>query len=350
MRSGISKRVSSIGPRIACLLVMGASFAAENQLRSAEPGPLSSEVSPRFRVIVDNDFGGDPDGLFQLAHHLLSPSVDVRAVIASHNYPHGFYGAPGTSAYAAKVASDLLAAMGLAGKVKVLQGSEQPLADLHTAHSSEAAQFIVREAIRTDSELPLFVVCGAGLTDLASAYLINPRIAAHMQLIWIGGPEYEGVSPPPPGKLQVEYNLGIDVHAAQVIFNESNVPIWQVPRDSYRQVLVSYAELEDRLRSDGRLGRFLLGQLKGLVERTHVPFGEAYVLGDSPLVLLTALQSSWDPDPSSSRYITVHAPNVSDSGWYESNPRGRQIRVYTALDTRLVLADLFAKLAASARN
>jgi len=30
-------------------------------------------VKPRMRIIIDNDFGGDPDGLFQLVHHLLSP-------------------------------------------------------------------------------------------------------------------------------------------------------------------------------------------------------------------------------------------------------------------------------------
>jgi hypothetical protein len=41
-------------------------------------------VTPRMRVIVDNDFSGDPDGLFQLTHILLSPSVEIRAIIGSH--------------------------------------------------------------------------------------------------------------------------------------------------------------------------------------------------------------------------------------------------------------------------
>ena len=48
-------------------------------------------VKPRIRVIIDNDFGGDPDGLFQLAHQLLSSSTDVRAIICSHHYKE-FYG------------------------------------------------------------------------------------------------------------------------------------------------------------------------------------------------------------------------------------------------------------------
>ena len=51
----------------------------------------SNIITPRMRVIVDNDFGGDPDGLFQLAHILLSPSVDVRAIIGSYlNAADGF--------------------------------------------------------------------------------------------------------------------------------------------------------------------------------------------------------------------------------------------------------------------
>ena len=41
-------------------------------------------AGPRFRVISDNDYAGDPDGLYQLAHHALSPSVELRAVIGSH--------------------------------------------------------------------------------------------------------------------------------------------------------------------------------------------------------------------------------------------------------------------------
>ena len=46
--------------------------------------PFTPPGGARFRVISDNDYAGDPDGLYQLAHHLLSPSVEVRAVIGSH--------------------------------------------------------------------------------------------------------------------------------------------------------------------------------------------------------------------------------------------------------------------------
>lgn len=38
----------------------------------------------RMRVIIDNDFAGERDGLFALAQLMKSTSVDVRAVIGSH--------------------------------------------------------------------------------------------------------------------------------------------------------------------------------------------------------------------------------------------------------------------------
>ena len=68
---------------------------------------LNDLVKPRMRVIIDNDLGGDPDGLFQLAHHLMSPSVEIRGVIASHLYERGF-GGPGTSEYAKEKALEIL--------------------------------------------------------------------------------------------------------------------------------------------------------------------------------------------------------------------------------------------------
>jgi purine nucleosidase len=75
-----------------------------------------------------------------------------------------------------------------------------------------------------------------------------------------------------------------------------------------------------------------------------VNVGEVYILGDSPLVLLTALQSSFEADPSSSEYVTKMAPLINQQGDYMFNTNGRNIRVYTRLDTQLMLNDFFAKL------
>jgi purine nucleosidase len=333
------------GPLFAVLVIASVLLARPGVSPGQTTAPSDNDTRARYRIIIDNDFGGDPDGLFALAHHLLSPSVEVRGIIGSHHYPNGFYRYPGSPERACEMANALLAAMDLAGKVAVYQGGRDRIGEAGAPIESEAARFIVREAMREDARMPLYVACGAGLTDLASACLMEPRIASRIRLVWIGGHEHEGTAVPPPGGSRIEYNLGIDPKAAQVIFNQSEIPIWQVPRDAYRQALVSYAELRVRMKEDGKLPTFLLGRLRELITRANRNLGETYVLGDSPLVLLTALQSGWEPDPSSSKYISMPTPRITDQGLYENNPQGRPMRVYTQLDTRVMFEDFYAKVA-----
>lgn len=328
---------------LAIALLTGFSLHSSAQIKNVDPGGF---VSPRARVIIDNDFGGDPDGLFQLVHHVLSPSVEIRAIIGSHIKVFG--AGPKTAAYACAVADEVLKTMNLSGRYPLLKGADSSLADIKTPRVSEGAQAIVKEAMRQDTKQPLYVVCGAGLTTIASALLMEPAIAQKIILVWIGGAEYSDIAIPPPGFTPVEYNLDIDIKAAQVVFNVSQVPLWQVPRNVYRQALMSYAELQTQVKTKGEVGKLLAGKLEEVMkmaQKYNFNIGETYVIGDSPLVLFTALQSSFEPDPASSFYVLKTAPMITDSGLYQYNHKGRSIRVYTQIDNRLMFGDFIAKLA-----
>jgi len=304
-------------------------------------------VTPRMRVIIDNDFGGDPDGLFQLAHHLLSPSVEIRAIIGSHLRAGDFFDQSTTQAQnAARKAQDLVNVMGLKTTVPILAGSNVAMPNDSTPVKSDAVNFIIKEAMRTDTKLPLYVVCGAGLTEIASALLTSPEIAGKLTLIWIGGSEYTDLAYPPPNYSTPEYNLNIDIAAARVVFNRSNVPIWQVPRDAYRQAIIPYSQLLLKVKPQGKTGAYLTTVLEDLMKavQKYINLGETYILGDSPLVLLTALQTSFEPDPASSFYSMRMSPLITTQGTYAVNQSGRMIRVYTDLDVELMFSDFFAKL------
>ena len=320
----------------ACLVVPFDPTAGEEAAQDT-----ATLIRKRARVIIDNDFGGDPDGLFQLAHHLLSTSVEVRAIIGSHHHPRGFYGYPGSSQHGVAMAEELLGVMGLAGKVPVIRGAEARLGEASSGDDDEAARFIVRECLREDAREPLYVVCGAGLTNVAMACRMDPSIHARMTVVWIGGSGAEGLQPPPPKPKRAEYNLSIDAKAAEVVFRETRVPLWQVPRDAYRQALVSQAELQARLGGGGKLGGHLLARLRDLMRRADGSLGEAYVLGDNPLVLLTALQSSWEPAPSSCEW----GPPGEARSDAETAAKHR-IVVFRKIDNRLMFEDFFAKIAA----
>lgn len=304
-------------------------------------------ITPRMRVIMDNDFSGDPDGLFALTHLLLSPSVDVRGIIGSHlRADDGFDNSKVQAQHAAVKAREVMQALNIQSNIPVIAGSNIAMPNDSTPVTSEAVTFIIKEALRTDTKQPLYILCGAGLTEIASAVLTEPRIAEKLTLIWIGGPEYTDLAPPPPNYTRLEYNLNIDIAAARVVFNKSVIPVWQVPRNAYRQAIIPYSQLVLKVKPQGKIGSYLSSTLENLMGRIqkYVNLGETYILGDSPLVLLTALQSSFEADPSSSEYVTRMAPIINEYGMYEYNSKARNIRVYNRLDVQLMFNDFYSKL------
>jgi hypothetical protein len=128
---------------------------------------MGNTVTPRMRVIVENDFSGDPDGHFQLAHLLLSPSVEVRAIIGSHlKVGDGFDNSPKKAQNAADKARELLGIMAIKRSIPVLAGPNTAMANDSTPVKSDAVEFIIQEALRTDTKLPQYLLCGAGLTEI----------------------------------------------------------------------------------------------------------------------------------------------------------------------------------------
>ncbi|MDN3583633.1 nucleoside hydrolase [Mucilaginibacter flavus] len=315
---------------------------------SAQTMMMSKVVTPRMRVIIDNDFSGDPDGLFALTHLLLSPSVEIRGIIGSHlKVGDGFDHSTTQADNAVKKATELLKVMKMDGKIPVIAGSNTGMPNDTTVVKSPAVDLIIKEASRTDINLPLYVICGAGLTEIASAALTDPKIASKLTLVWIGGPEYNDLALPPPNYSSPEYNLNIDINAARAVFNHTQLKLWQIPRNGYRQALLPYSELLTRIKPHGEIGKYLsntLENLMGRLQQYHLNIGETYILGDSPLVLLTALQSSFEADPSSSEYTLKPCPAINTQGGYDYNANGRNIRVYGRLDINLMFNDFFAKL------
>jgi len=305
---------------------------------------------PVARLILDNDFSGDPDGLYQLAHHVLSPSVDIELVVGSHLPGFSRASSVHTATDAASSVRELLRVMKRDGAYRVMAGAESAIASRTDWRPSPATDAIVREALREDGRGPLVYAAGAGLTEVALAWLAEPRIGKRLKLVWIGGGEHPGLALPPPGPAELEFNYTIDPIAARIVFNESDIEIWQVPRDAYRRMLVSMAELRE-LAKLGPTAEYLYSRLEGIkAYLANAPAGvaalraETYVLGDSPLVTLSALHTVFQPDPASSTYTLLPTPKIDESGRYRPDPQGRPMRVYSQIDTRLTFADLAAKL------
>jgi purine nucleosidase len=306
-------------------------------------------ISPRSRVISDNDYCGDPDGVVQIAHHLLCKGIDIRAVVSSAVAPHH----PSWNDHCADDGAALVRRIAeLAGRqdVPILSGSSLPM----TAKEpivSPGAEALVAEAMRDDTDLPLFVACAGGLTTVASAWLLEPRIAERLTVVWLGGHAYDTTEEQlSPDYRYRETNVMTDIIASQIVFNDSDLPLWQIPQDAFSDLVASRSELLVRMYPHGPLGAYLFDSVGARVDAWSrgINMGQTYAFGDESVVLLTALGSAYTPEPISSRWITRPRPRLLTSGLYEDDPLGVPIRVFTRLDTRLLFEDLYAKLEAFA--
>ena len=282
-----------------------------------------------IRVITDTDAKNEADDQYAIVHTLLSPRFDNRGIVAAH---FGDKKSKTSMEDSFQEIQTILQLMNISDERLAVRGASHPLPNESTPKTSPGAELIIKEAMANDSR-PLFVTFLGPLTDIASAYLMEPRIAEKVTIIWIGGGKY-----PIGGR---EYNLSNDIHAANVVF-KSNIPVWQVPQNVYRQVMVSLTELESKVKPCGKIGEYLFEQL---VKWSHTPYGmqslyrtgECWCLGDSPAIGLMLYEHEF-------HYDFIPAPEFSLDMLYSYNIPYRSIRVYNYVDSRFVLEDFFAKL------
>jgi purine nucleosidase len=315
----------------------------------SEPSWDADLIAHRSRVICDNDYCGDPDGVVQIAHHLLCKSIDIRAVVSSAVSPHH----PSWNDHCADDGAAIVRRIAeLAGRpnLPILTGSSVPMTS-NEPIPSPGAEALVAEAMRDDTDLPLFVACAGGLTTVASAWLMEPRIVDRVTLVWLGGHAYDVTEDALPADYRYrETNVMTDMIASQAVFNDSDLPLWQIPQDAFSDLVASRSELLVRMRPHGPLGAYLFDSVGARVDAwsSGIKMGETYGFGDESVVLLTALGGAYAPEPISCRWITRPRPRLLTNGLYEDNPDGAPIRVFTKLDTRLLFEDLYAKLEALA--
>lgn len=276
---------------------------------------------PSVRMIADNDYAGDPDGLFALAHHLLTPKAQTKLITVcalddrTHKRPSINDGVA--------AALELIRQLGIKGP-PVVAGT----ASLYSNETGAAAEAIIAEAMREDP-MPLVITCGGPLTNLAAALRQEPQIAKRLKLYWIGGGEH------PHGSW--EYNLMADLEAVRTVFAQPELEITQIPQATYRQMLFSVAELYARMRPISPVTRWLYDRFTS--PPAFVNLGGTWPMGDTPTVLLAAIGDE------SSRFETVPACQIADDGTYGEPIPGRTIRLCTHVDARLGLEDCLALFA-----
>ena len=312
--------------------------------------PFSFPLDKQLRVICDTDANNEADDQYCIAHMLMTPRFDVKALVAEH---YGTDKSPCSEQESYEEIHHIVNLMELNQETLILHGAPSKLPDISTPVTSEGARFIIEEAMKDDSR-PLFVCCIGAITNVASALLLEPRIADRITVIWIGGDTY------PNGGF--EYNLHNDIHAASVVFR-SKAELWQVPKPVYITMKVSFFELLNHVYPCGAPGKYLVEHTMHvareharMMEDTSTPLGsrfltmsraaaatsfagELWCLGDSPAVGLMLNHTV-------GHFHMTDAPcGVNEDCTYNySETSSRRIRVYDDIDNHFILSDFFEKL------
>jgi len=285
--------------------------------------------SSRRRVIINTDAKNEADDQFAIVHALLSPSLEVRGLIAAH---FGTSRSNRSMEESREEIDLLLDLLGVEHHVTVANGAPAAISNEQTPMDSAGAQLIIAESKLATAQEPLFVAFLGPLTDMASAILLDPGIVHRdLVVIWIGGVGYGGVETYPG----VEFNLGNDIAAANVVY-DSGITVWQVPSNVYSQVSVSYTEFEEKIGGTSKLADYLINQM---IEWNRVYSSEpieSRSLGDSPAISLMLY-------PRGGNFRIVPAPRFGQEGHYLPGS-GHPLRVIESVDVRFLLEDMFAKI------
>lgn len=200
----------------------------------------------KIPVILDTDIGTDIDDTWALAMMLKSPELDVKLVVSdTHN-----------TVYRAKLIAKMLE---VAGRTDIPVGvgiklddidedtpryaqyqwvKDYNLADYPGTVYDDGVQAIIDTIMQSDEIVTLVVICP--MPNIAEALRREPRIASKCHFVGMHGAfNWRWNGEPDPGETVAEYNVEIDISAAQKVFSAPWINPIITPLDTCGRVVLN---------------------------------------------------------------------------------------------------------------
>jgi purine nucleosidase len=278
------------------------------------------------RAVVDTDTANEIDDQFAVVYALLSrESIRVEALYAAPFHNERSTGPEDGMLRSYDEIQRLLRRLPRHDSVPVHHGARRWLPGPGQPVPSPAATDLVKRA--GGAAEPLFVITIGAPTNVASALLMEPRLADRIVVVWLGGnPGY--------WHRAVEFNVEQDMHASHVLL-DSGVPLVHIPcRNVTEHLRTTQAEIERFVRGSGPMGDYLAD-----IYAAHFSdhFARSKVLWDIGAV-------AWLVNPDWVPTAVVHSPLLTSEGTWSHDPRRHLIREALCVDRDAIFADLFRKL------
>ncbi len=282
----------------------------------------------KIKMVLDTDTYNEVDDQFALAYALLSPEkIDLLAVYAApfHNDRSANAGDGMEKSY--EEILRLLKFMNKPAESFAFRGSNRYLENINTPVNSPAVEDLIKKAMASSPENPLYVVPIGCITNIASAILIEPKIIEKIVVVWLGGNALYWPH-------QREFNLQQDVLAAQVVFN-SGVPFVTLPcQNVVSHLHTTIPELKYYLEGKNELSDYLY---KIVLEYSGGQKAWSKVIWDVSAVAWL-VNSSWVSTD------LVHSPVLTEQKTFSVDHSRHFMRMATSLNRDAIFRDLFEKL------
>jgi len=171
-------------------------------------------------VVLDTDAYNEVDDQYAISYLLAcGEKLRLQAFYAAPFYKNHLESVRKGMEESYREICDLLKLAGR--KATVLKGSDRFMEDEKTPVDSEAARDLAERALRYSPEEPLYVIAIGAITNIASAMLLEPKVAENTVVIWLGGHAHHYHD-------TAEFNMRQDIPAARVVMG-SGVPFVQLP-------------------------------------------------------------------------------------------------------------------------
>jgi inosine-uridine nucleoside N-ribohydrolase len=206
--------------------------------------PSSTWAKPRALVIT-TDCGADMDDQWAIAHASLAPELKLLAVIGNFApEPHNL-----VSGQTTDCARRVLKVVGRARGIRLYRGADRALPNGAVPARNEGVGAILRLA-RNHSRQNRLIVLGMGpVTDIASALLIEPRLADRIEVVALAFDRY-----PEGGD---GWNVRNDIRAWRILL-DSRTPITVASGTvALRYLALTRSEAKSMMRALGSPGKYL---------------------------------------------------------------------------------------------
>lgn len=281
-------------------------------------------------MVLDTDTYNEVDDQFALCYALCSPErLNVQAVYAAPFFNDRSNGPEQGMERSYDEIVRLLGKMGHPTENFVFKGSRDYLKDMDTPQDSPAARDLVARGMARPDDDPLYVVAIGAITNVASALIMEPRLARKIIVVWLGG---NSLTYPHTR----EFNLMQDVPAARTVL-DSGVPFILVPcMGVASHLLTSVPELQACIGGKNELCDTLIDILMGYND-DHFAWGKE-IWDISTIAML--INPDWEP-------TTIEpSPLLSDDCHWSRDARRHPIKVAYFAYRNPIFRDVFKKLAA----